>query len=76
LEEKVVRDPRDIDLALIYGIGFPPFKGGLLFWADTIGLDRILEMLKPLEPLGPRMAPTPLLVEMAKSKRRFYRPGS
>jgi 3-hydroxyacyl-CoA dehydrogenase/enoyl-CoA hydratase/carnithine racemase len=76
LEEKIVRDPRDIDLALIYGIGFPPFKGGLLFWADTIGLGRILEMLKPLEPLGPRMAPTPLLLEMAKSKRRFYQPGS
>jgi 3-hydroxyacyl-CoA dehydrogenase/enoyl-CoA hydratase/3-hydroxybutyryl-CoA epimerase/3-hydroxyacyl-CoA dehydrogenase/enoyl-CoA hydratase/3-hydroxybutyryl-CoA epimerase/enoyl-CoA isomerase len=76
LEEKVVRDPRDIDLALIYGIGFPPFKGGLLFWADTIGLDRILEMLKPLASLGPRMAPTPLLLEMAKSKKRFYQPGS
>jgi 3-hydroxyacyl-CoA dehydrogenase/enoyl-CoA hydratase/carnithine racemase len=72
LEEKLVRDPRDIDLALIYGIGFPPFKGGLLFWADTIGMDRILEMLNPLESLGPRMAPTPLLLEMAKSKQRFY----
>ena len=76
VQEKLVRDPRDVDLALIYGIGFPPFKGGLLFWADTIGLNRILEMLKPLEPLGPRMAPTPLLLEMAQSGQRFYRPGS
>jgi len=32
LAERKVRDPRDVDLGLIYGIGFPPFKGGLLFW--------------------------------------------
>ncbi len=75
LEEKLVRDPRDVDLALIYGIGFPPFKGGLLFWADTIGLDKLLEMLKPLEPLGARMQPTELLFEMAKSGRPFYKSG-
>ena len=76
VEEKLVRDPRDVDLALIYGIGFPPFRGGLLFWADTIRLNRILEMLKPLEPLGPRMQPTELLLDMAKTGRRFYQPGS
>jgi 3-hydroxyacyl-CoA dehydrogenase/enoyl-CoA hydratase/3-hydroxybutyryl-CoA epimerase/3-hydroxyacyl-CoA dehydrogenase/enoyl-CoA hydratase/3-hydroxybutyryl-CoA epimerase/enoyl-CoA isomerase len=76
VQEGLVRDPRDVDLALIYGIGFPPFKGGLLFWADTIGLNRILEMLKPLEPLGPRMQPTELLLEMAKTGKRFYQPGS
>jgi 3-hydroxyacyl-CoA dehydrogenase/enoyl-CoA hydratase/3-hydroxybutyryl-CoA epimerase/3-hydroxyacyl-CoA dehydrogenase/enoyl-CoA hydratase/3-hydroxybutyryl-CoA epimerase/enoyl-CoA isomerase len=75
LEEKLVRDPRDVDLALIYGIGFPPFKGGLLFWADKIGAGKILEMLKRLESLGPRMEPTALLLEMAKSGRRFYQVG-
>ena len=37
LEDKIVRDVRDVDLGLIFGIGFPPFKGGLLFWADTLG---------------------------------------
>ena len=31
------RDVRDVDLALIFGIGFPPFKGGLFFWADQVG---------------------------------------
>ena len=43
---------RDVDLGLIFGIGFPPFKGGLLFWADTIGAAKIVEMLKPFEALG------------------------
>ena len=52
LEEGIVRDVRDVDLGLIFGIGFPPFRGGLLFWADTLGAAKIIEMLKPLEPLG------------------------
>lgn len=75
LEEKKVRDPRDIDLALIYGIGFPPFKGGLLYWADTIGAAQILEWLKPYAHLGERMEPTQILIDMAKSGKRFYTVG-
>lgn len=72
LEEKKVRDPRDVDLGLIYGIGFPPFRGGLMHWADTIGPRKIVEMLKPFEPLGERYHVTPLLKELADSGRRFY----
>ena len=63
---------RDVDLGLIYGLGFPPFKGGLLFWADTIGAARIVERLKPFEHLGARLRPTPLLLELAKSGKKFY----
>lgn len=72
LAERKVRDPRDVDLGLIFGIGFPPFKGGLLFWADTIGPAKLVEMLKPYEALGPRYHPTPMLLDMAKSGRGFY----
>jgi 3-hydroxyacyl-CoA dehydrogenase len=72
LADKVVRDVRDVDLGLIYGIGFPPFKGGLLFWADTLGAAKIVEMLKPLEPLGERARPTPLLLDMARTGKKFY----
>ncbi len=72
LEENIVRDVRDVDLGLIYGIGFPPFKGGLLFWADTLGAAKIVEMLQPLSSLGERMQPTAMLLEMAKSGKRFY----
>ena len=47
---------RDVDLGLIFGLGFPPFKGGLLFWADTLGArQKILEMIKPYESLGARL---------------------
>jgi 3-hydroxyacyl-CoA dehydrogenase/enoyl-CoA hydratase/carnithine racemase len=72
LEEKIVRDVRDVDLGLIFGLGFPPFKGGLLYWADTIGAVKLLEMIKPLEAVGARFQPTPLLRDMAASGRKFY----
>ncbi len=72
LEEGIVRDVRDVDLGLIYGIGFPPFQGGLLFWADRLGTEKILAMLKPLESLGPRFQPTPLLDRMAREGKKFY----
>jgi 3-hydroxyacyl-CoA dehydrogenase/enoyl-CoA hydratase/3-hydroxybutyryl-CoA epimerase/3-hydroxyacyl-CoA dehydrogenase/enoyl-CoA hydratase/3-hydroxybutyryl-CoA epimerase/enoyl-CoA isomerase len=72
LDDKIVRDVRDIDLGLIFGLGFPPFKGGLLFWADTLGAAKIVEMLKPLEYLGARAKPTARLLEMAESGAKFY----
>lgn len=72
LEEKIVRNARDVDLGLIFGTGFPPFKGGLLFWADQLGADKIVELLKPLESLGPRAQPTPMLLQLAKEGRKFY----
>ncbi len=72
LEEKIVADVRDVDLALIYGIGFPPFKGGLFFWADTLGAAIIIEKLKKYESLGKRYEPTTLLIEHAQSGNKFY----
>ncbi|MCH8046763.1 MAG: enoyl-CoA hydratase/isomerase family protein [Planctomycetes bacterium] len=72
LEEKIVRDARDVDLGLIFGIGFPPFKGGLMAWADSLGAKQIVEQLKPIEVLGERMRPTPMLLEMAASGKKFY----
>lgn len=72
LQEKKVRHASDVDLGVINGIGFPPFKGGLMFWADTVGAARIVEMLKPYEGLGERYKPTPLLLELAASGKKFY----
>lgn len=72
IQEKIARHARDIDLGMIFALGFPPFRGGLLFWADTLGAPKIVEMLKPFEALGKRMEPTELLLEMAKDNRKFY----
>ena len=72
LEDNLVQNARDVDLALIFGIGFPPFKGGLFFWADQVGPQKIVEKLKPYTLLGKRFEPTKLLTKVAKSGGRFY----
>ena len=72
MEEGEVRDPRDIDLSVIFGLGFPSRRGGLLWWADTVKPASVVEMLRPLESIGPRWQPTPLLLELAAQGRLFY----
>ncbi len=72
LEDGVAASVPDVDLALIYGIGFPPFRGGLFFWADTLGAAAIMKKLEAYKQLGARFAPTNLLMAKAKSNRKFY----
>jgi 3-hydroxyacyl-CoA dehydrogenase/enoyl-CoA hydratase/3-hydroxybutyryl-CoA epimerase/3-hydroxyacyl-CoA dehydrogenase/enoyl-CoA hydratase/3-hydroxybutyryl-CoA epimerase/enoyl-CoA isomerase len=72
LAEGVVREPGDVDMGLILGIGFPPFRGGILRWADTLGIARVMEKLKKYEPLGVRYQPTELLRKLAAEGRGFY----
>ncbi len=77
LDEELVRDPCDIDLGVIFGLGFPAFRGGLLAWADSLGADEILRRLEPLAPLGPRMLPTERLTKLARDGATFHhRPSS
>ncbi|MCI0681214.1 MAG: 3-hydroxyacyl-CoA dehydrogenase NAD-binding domain-containing protein [Gemmataceae bacterium] len=72
LMENIVRDPADVDLGLILGIGFPAFRGGLLRWADSEGLDTILQRLAKYEPLGKRFAATPQMKQLAQAGKGFY----
>jgi 3-hydroxyacyl-CoA dehydrogenase/enoyl-CoA hydratase/carnithine racemase len=72
IEDGIVNDVRDVDLALILGIGFPPFKGGLFHWADTVGASVLLEKLESLSPLGKRYEPTAIIRRHAEAKQPFY----
>ncbi|MBX6312684.1 MAG: enoyl-CoA hydratase/isomerase family protein [Isosphaeraceae bacterium] len=72
LEEGIVREPADVDMGLILGIGFPPFKGGILRWCDTEGAGQILERVEKYRHLGKRFEPTELLIKMARSGEMFY----
>jgi len=73
LEERVVASPGKLDLAMIFGTGFPPFRGGLLRYADTLGAKRVEEGLRALSArLGTRFRPAPLLVELARAGGIFY----
>ena len=72
LEEGIARSPGDIDLASILALGFPASRGGLLWWADTLGVRQIVDRLASWATLGTRMEPTPMLLEMARSGKRFH----
>jgi len=58
LEEGIVREPADVDMGLILGIGFPPFRGGILRWADSVGLDEIARRIAKYQSLGKRFEPS------------------
>jgi 3-hydroxyacyl-CoA dehydrogenase len=72
LQEKRRLDPREIDLAMICGLGLPHENGGLLHFADQVGIDEVLKTAEELERLGKRFQPTPMLRELATSGERFY----
>src|ERR1700722_17739649 len=66
LEEGIVREPADVDMGLILGIGFPPFRGGILRWGDSQGTKAVVERLARYTSLGKRFEPTAMLVQMAQ----------
>lgn len=73
LEENVVSDPAQLDLALIFGTGFPPFEGGILRYADSQGVRLLCDKLELLaQSEGPRYAPCELLREKARKREKFY----
>ncbi len=72
LEEGIVREASDVDMGLILGIGFPPFRGGILRWCDVEGAPKILNRLEPLKELGKRFEPTETLNRHATTGELFY----
>lgn len=73
LEEDTVRLPRDGDLGAVFGIGFPPFRGGPFRYVDSVGADAILRRLEDLHGrFAPRFEPAEQLVELARARRKFY----
>ena len=73
LEDGIVQSADQVDLALIMGTGFPPYRGGLLRFADTVHPRGILYRIRKLEEVyGTRFTPAPLLIELAERDRTFY----
>ncbi len=69
----VLRDPRDGDVAAIFGLGFPRFRGGPFRYVDTIGAADVLRRVQAYaDRFGERWRPAPLLVQMAKKGERFF----
>ena len=81
LEEEVVAGPKELDLATVFGMGFPPFRGGILRHGDAVGTHAVVEALQRIaaapdvagRPGGrERFEPADSLVAMATGLRRFH----
>lgn len=74
LADKICEKASTVDIGMIYGTGFPPFKGGLLKWADQEGLDQIAERINNFarEVSASRYALAPMLSLMVNDKKKFY----
>jgi 3-hydroxyacyl-CoA dehydrogenase/enoyl-CoA hydratase/3-hydroxybutyryl-CoA epimerase len=73
LEDGVAREPRDVDVAMVLGTGFPAFRGGPLRYADAVGIPVLVDRLSRLaDGQGERFRPSGLLREMVREDRAFY----
>jgi 3-hydroxyacyl-CoA dehydrogenase len=73
LEEGIALRASDIDMVYLTGYGFPPYRGGPMFYADTVGLANVLKSIERSQKgyQGAQWQPAPLLVKLAKEGRRF-----
>jgi len=72
LEDGIVATPVEVDIALVYGLGFPSFRGGIFRWADSIGAPALLKAAEKHRGRGPLYAPTKQLAALAGSGRGFH----
>ncbi len=73
LGEGILRSARDGDIGAVFGLGFPPVRGGPFRHADAVGTRALLEAMRRLEAQhGPRFAPAPLLVEKGQAGSNFH----
>jgi len=73
LEEGIALRASDIDMVYLTGYGFPPYRGGPMFYADTVGLSNILSAIEGFRKgyQGAQWKPAPLLVRLARERKRF-----
>jgi 3-hydroxyacyl-CoA dehydrogenase/enoyl-CoA hydratase/carnithine racemase len=73
IQEGICDRPQDMDLAMVYGTGFPPYRGGILRYGDKWGLANVYRKLLELEKrYGARFKPAELIRDMARSGKTFY----
>ncbi len=73
LEEGIALRASDIDMVYLAGYGFPPHRGGPMFYADSVGLDKVVAAIEKFQKgyHGEQWQPAPLLVKLAKEGKRF-----
>jgi 3-hydroxyacyl-CoA dehydrogenase len=73
LEEGIALRASDIDMVYLTGYGFPPYRGGPMFYADSVGLPKVLDAMRGFQKgyQGAQWKPAPLLVRLAEAGKRF-----
>ncbi|HEY3653786.1 MAG TPA: 3-hydroxyacyl-CoA dehydrogenase NAD-binding domain-containing protein [Steroidobacteraceae bacterium] len=75
LEEGIAQRASDIDVIWVNGYGWPTYRGGPMYYADQVGLDKVLARLKHYEAeLGPRFKPAPLLEKLVAEGKTITNP--
>jgi 3-hydroxyacyl-CoA dehydrogenase/enoyl-CoA hydratase/3-hydroxybutyryl-CoA epimerase len=73
LSDGIIRSARDGDVGAVFGIGFPPFRGGPFRYMDSLGIQIVVQRLEDLNARFPgRFEPAELLLDMAESRQTFY----
>ena len=72
VEDSIVESPAEADMGLVYGIGFPPFRGGALHYIDKMGISSFVNLCHSYEALGEAYRPTEKLKAMAEAGESFY----
>lgn len=76
MEEGIITEPRDVDIGVIFGFGFPPFRGGILHEADNVGIGHVVKRLGEFEKKhGERFAPAKMLLDMERAGKKFFPKG-
>jgi 3-hydroxyacyl-CoA dehydrogenase/enoyl-CoA hydratase/3-hydroxybutyryl-CoA epimerase/enoyl-CoA isomerase len=75
LEEGIVASPAEADMALIYGLGFPPFRGGIFRWLDAIGIREFVATAQKYKDLGPLYEPSEGMQKKASDNSLYYALG-
>ncbi len=74
LEDKVIPSPYEGDIGSVFGVGFPPFRGGPFKYMDSEGLRNIVDRMRVLEgKYGPRFTPAKSLVDMAERGEKYFK---
>ena len=73
LGEQILRSARDGDIGAIFGLGWPPFRGGPFRYADSLGAEHLVQRLASYQDrLGVRFTPAPMLAQLARSGGKFF----
>ncbi|EGQ7830367.1 multifunctional fatty acid oxidation complex subunit alpha [Vibrio parahaemolyticus] len=72
LQEGIIATPQEADMALVYGLGFPPFRGGVFRYLDSVGIAEFIEMAKQHADLGAMYHVPQMLIDMAAKGDSFY----